>query len=33
MLNDKQCLRIAGFMVAVITTFATTCLTIIISVN
>ena len=33
MLNDNQCFRIIGFMVAVITTFATTCLAIIASVN
>ena len=33
MLNDKQCYRIVGFMVAVITTFASTCLTIINTAN
>ena len=33
MLNDKQCFRLLGFMVAVITTFASTCLTIINTVN
>ena len=33
MLNDKQCYRILGFMVAVITTFASTCLTIINTTN
>ena len=33
MLNDKQCFRLVGFMVAVITTFASTCFTIINTVN
>ena len=33
MLNDNQCFRVIGFMVSVIAIFATTCLTIIISVN
>lgn len=33
MLNDKQCFRLVGFMVAVIMTFASTCFTIINTVN
>lgn len=33
MLNDNQCFRLVGFMVAVITTLATTGLTVLSSVN